>query len=854
MRTKILPLFYLLFFIFGSTQLFADESKWALFCPDDVTIDCDDEIWDLSIYGWATIHDYSGYHPAGQPIVNYYLNECGVGFITRTWIEEDYNWNFHTCTQTITVGASGAFGWSNIHWPPDLEADACEYGGGTDPEDLPPPYNHPTFDNVDCAMPAWSYDDQVFVFNDGCTKILRTWTVIDCCQYNHNSGGYGGSSGIWEYTQIIKITVKEIPTIECPPDMTVNATSCNYTWVDIPMAWAMGDCDLPVDVTNNSPWAAYGGADASGNYPVGTYWIMFTAEQGCGKIAQCKMKLTVLNNLPPVPYCHHGLAVALMPVDEDGDGIPEDGMVEIWASDFDAGSYHPCYNTEIIFSFSSNIYETSRVYTCADVGINEVEMWVTDAKTGYQTYCLTYVIIQNNNANIPNCEPAPPVDTAVAMAGALQVHTDLEGVGQTEVRLTAINAGTAIVENEEMIITESIDTLIQNGDTLIVVNADTTFYVSIDTILVDVTDTLMTEDGDFLFSPLVIGMEYDLSAHKEDETADRITIDDAIALLKHLQNIEELKSPYQLLAADFDGDEKLTNEDFFAIHNLINGLDTSDTAPKPYWEFIPEYYNFINPDSPYTEVYPLAVHLDSFPGGLVGSDFIGVKKGDIVKVHEEGEGGEGGEHRLSAPIALQFEDIFMETGNTYDVNFTTPDGEWTGYDLFLAYDASEIEILNTDLTEYGVSFAYQGGHLIGNFDEDQNDFSITIFAAKSGLLSDILSEDNLKNSRIYYGENKDVDSRQLTVSPKVTDIDAPVVSPNPFMNTSTLTFGLERAQEVQVLAYNSQGEEIMNQKVEGVRGANQMEIGTDALNTNGLIFITIRTETNTLSTKAIILQ
>jgi hypothetical protein len=60
-------------------------------CPPDVTVNCNDELWDLSIYGNAVVYGYNGPEPAGPPIsTEYHLNSCDVGTIVRTWVAYDY--------------------------------------------------------------------------------------------------------------------------------------------------------------------------------------------------------------------------------------------------------------------------------------------------------------------------------------------------------------------------------------------------------------------------------------------------------------------------------------------------------------------------------------------------------------------------------------------------------------------------------------------------------------------------------------------------------------------------------------------------------------------------------------------
>ena len=78
-----------------------------------------------------------------------------------------------------------------------------------------------------------------------------------------------------------------------------------------------------------------------------------------------------------------------MPIDTNRDGIADRGMIEIWAKDFDRGSYHICGYKNLKFSFSSDVNDRVRVFTCDDLGKNTIEMWVG--------YFWQSVILQNND-------------------------------------------------------------------------------------------------------------------------------------------------------------------------------------------------------------------------------------------------------------------------------------------------------------------------------------------------------------------------------------------------------------------------------------------------------------------------
>ena len=101
-----------------------------------------------------------------------------------------------------------------------------------DPEEIPPPYNKPTFPGYNgygnsCTHLAFAHEDLVFTFSDGaCKKILREWTVIDWCKYQPNNPWSGG---IWTHTQVIKLMNAHPPYFvsACPEHVVVDGYEPN---------------------------------------------------------------------------------------------------------------------------------------------------------------------------------------------------------------------------------------------------------------------------------------------------------------------------------------------------------------------------------------------------------------------------------------------------------------------------------------------------------------------------------------------------------------------------------------------------------------------------------------------------
>ena len=68
--------------------------------------------------------------------------------------------------------------------------------------------------------------------------------------------------------------------------------------------------------------------------------------------------------------------------------MESDGTVEIWAKDFNKGSFDNCsLDTSLVYSFSTNILDKSKVFRCADmtdkVTTFDLKMYVTDASGNF---------------------------------------------------------------------------------------------------------------------------------------------------------------------------------------------------------------------------------------------------------------------------------------------------------------------------------------------------------------------------------------------------------------------------------------------------------------------------------------
>ncbi len=603
----------------------SSDDWWELICPADVTVHCDEELWDLSIYGNAYINSHSGTSSAGAPTVHYYLNSCGTGHIVRTWSAEDPYWNWITCSQTITVAGSGSFGYNDIEWPEDVTLYGCN--PNTDPSITGKPW----WNYHECSMIGVSYKDMVFTVNNGCKKIMRTWTLMDWC---HNGSHHYST---WTHRQFIKIINDEVPQFDCPEDITVSSTNCKNGLVDADPLWIDPSmCGGNYKVTNNSPYAYSNGADISGVYPVGTTKVALTVTFGCNMKRTCWIKVTVENNKPPSPICLGQLNVALMGMDTNDDGINDEGMVDIWAKDLDWKSFSPCGFEPLTFSFAEDSLQMFRRFTCDHLGQNDVKMYVKD-RYGNQSFCVVKIDVQNNAANITPCERlVDDTDTTthreIYLSGKV-VNKQNDPIALMPIELTEITSKEQYNITYDTTVTMTVDSFINfSGAVLYFYETDTIITETIDTIITNnpSNETLTTIDGGFLFDSLLQeGGHYRISCPEMDKPLEGIDMNDLNAITEHILGTKPLNSPNDLLAADLNEDQIVDQKDLNLMIDYLKG-DIDDFGPNNWMVYTPD---------PMYDALPNAIlstrNTSYTKDSLIQMDdqldFVIIQKGDIIE-------------------------------------------------------------------------------------------------------------------------------------------------------------------------------------------------------------------------------
>ena len=802
-----------------------DKSIPTLTCPSDMTIDCR-EFYDINNLSLTFGSPSMGGNCSLQNLVETPtadVDQCGTGTIVRKFQIFDSQGNTAlSCTQNVLISNDTPFLSNNIIWPLDYEILGDCNADNLNPEDLLPPFNEPTFINVDfCTQLGFDFEDRIFEGNNGlgsCTTIERTWTVINWCGDADGDGNF--DQFVIPQPQIITIINNTNPEIleTGPLTFTSQSLDCTSGPISVTLT-ASDDCDALdymydlIDV-NGTVIASGKTNNLSTNIPVGPYTISWFVSDGCGNFDTYLQPIEVLNTKLPTPVCLNGLSANLALTDLDMDGVIDAEIAEIWATDFDSGSSNSCGNA-VVVSFSPDTTDIVKIFDCNNVGINSIQIYVTDVRTGLQDFCSTFIDIQDNNGqNI--CEPMDGL--RVTVTGDIFTE-DIEPILDVEVSL-------------------------------------------ISDVLVEMTD----ENGTYAFNDMPIGGTYDINADKDRDYLNGVSTLDLIFIQKHILGQELLESPYKIIAADADNSESITAIDLIEIRKLILGV--YDEFPNnESWRFIEANQTFIDPLNPWLSNLRETHNISQLDTDI-SIDFIGVKIGDVNGTVVPNLQSDDIEKRNSGHLELYLEEQLLSAGETYTIDIYSDNyKDILGWQSTFRFDNKAVKILNVTSTELDLQEDKNANMTKvdeGLFTLSYNDYQAISLSERGPVMQvvvlaqkDINTKDlfvitsDITKAEAYNANGKILDLRLSTGQSSLARITS--VSPNPWRNETTIEITTPVDGNVRWEFYDVNGKLLYTTNQLYSAGVHNMQLLKENINASGIIYAKMITQTSISEYKMIVL-
>lgn len=787
-----------------------DKIDPVITCPGPITVDCTDDYFDLSLTGEPTGFDNCGGTITG-PFDNVNLNDCGTGTIFRSWTITDGGGRTDNCTQQITVVNNNVFNGNNssmLSFPNDVTLQGC-MNDNTDESQT----GVPSINAGSCSLVAYTSSDKVFNFQDGaCFKILRTFTVIDWCQYDPDASV---PVGIWQQTQVIKLNNNIAPTfVGCSSSVDAPVVGANCNGFVTLTTTAEDDCpnvsedelvfSYQFDEFNDGSINNSGnGNDASRTLDVGQHRIIWTVEDGCGNQETCEQIINVRDAKKPTPYCLSDITTVVMPTT---------GMIEIWASDFNLGSTDNCTDQEdLTYTFPNGT--GNMTFDCDDVGMNTVQIIVTD-EAGNSDFCETTINIQANEG----CEGS-------RIAGT--VSTELAGdVELVEVMLEDMNS-----HEERYFMTD--------------------------------------ETGYYQFFNVESNVDYQVSATRNDNPLNGVSTLDLVLIQRHILGFSDLASPYKIIAADINQSGGVSASDITELRKLILGIQPAFNNSDS-WRFVNGAQEFFDASEP----WPVQdkIDVEDFASSAMNNNFVAIKMGDVNGTATNNATGAEVTEVRSSNTMLNVTNANFTAGEEVRMEVRSDDFKAiAGLQFTLNFDETTLEYvavegakLDINANNIGAQLADRGEitaswNTVSNVSASASDVLMTvIFRAKTNgdLSSMTMSADQL-TSEAY---TTDLNITGLDI--EVRDENAVITSaelvlqqnrPNPFSNTTNVSFTLVESGAATLSIYDINGRLVNRVNDTFSKGANSITVNASDLGVSGGIFYYTLEANGQIATKKMIL-
>jgi hypothetical protein len=472
-------------------------------------------------------------------------------------------------------------------------------------------------------------------------------------------------------------------------------------------------------------------------------------------------------------------------------------MVELWASDLDAGSYDNCPGG-VKLSFSADVDDIGTTYNCNNIGENEVSLWVTDAE-GNKDFCTTFVIIQANQGQCPG------LLFAVSGAIANEANASVENV---TVEMSGQAAGMSMT----------------------------------------------TVDGNYSFN-VPTGNDITITPSKDDNHDNGVTTFDLVIISKHILGTQALASPYKMIAADANNSGNISTLDLVQIRKLILQID-SEFSNNTSWRFIDKDFVFANASNPWATSFPEVININNIDAAQLAADFVAVKIGDVNGSAATNNNLLGADDRTAGKLVIAANDRMVKAGETVTVDFTTVEAV-QGYQFTMNFNAALdfVSLNNGTATEENFGFTMLNERAITaswNGEATANDaaFSMTFTANADIMLSDALSINSRYTAAEAYNTNNELLNVELNFNTAaVATFELYQNTPNPFNGETAIGFNMSEEGAATLTIADVSGRVLTVIEGNYAKGYNQVTVSN--LPSTGVMYYTLATANETATKKMV---
>lgn len=369
------------------------------------------------------------------------------------------------------------------------------------------------------------------------------------------------------------------------------------------------------------------------------------------------------------------------------------------------------------------------------------------------------------------------------------------------------------------------------------------------------------EQGSFSVNGLSKGSEYYVKPVKDDDHRNGLNVLDVLHMQRHLLGVKRLEKPELLIAADTDNDEKITISDLVSLRKLILGV-TNRFEKNTSWRFVDKQYVFEDYNNPWlrpmTEVYEITRLQNAME-----IDFKGIKIGDL-----DGSAVANSralKQRSAGTKRLYTESVSIEVGEEKLIPVKAVTSDWITA-MQMEFSLQDIQLTDvipgklniassdvyTDNDQ--VSLIYVNALGI-ELEADDVMFYLKVKASRSVSLEKAVQ---MSAASFTYNDTEGESDLMLEVRNGESEVgDGFIVhqnKPNPWNNTTTVSFEVPTDSEVLFEVRELTGKLIYSRQLAARKGLNEVSLNDKDFLSNGIYIYTLKCGKEVVNKKMIYLM
>jgi hypothetical protein len=375
-------------------------------------------------------------------------------------------------------------------------------------------------------------------------------------------------------------------------------------------------------------------------------------------------------------------------------------------------------------------------------------------------------------------------------------------------------------------------------------------------------------DGEYAFSDNPMYVNYEVSAEKNDDYHNGVSTIDMVIIQQHILGLELLNSPYKVIAADINSDEKVSAIDLLDLRKLILGV-IDEFPNNDSWRFVDAAQEFANANNPWPFTENLAINQLSHD--MMTEDFVATKIGDVSGDAQANLTSGTTEIRTNASLNLSTTDRSYAAGDVVRVDITSDEfNDVYGYQFTMNYTGLEyagVEAGALDMTadnfglhrtnEGMISTSWASSESVSTAEVL---FSIHFIATSNGTLSESIGIGSaITPAEAYRGSGLSVENVSIefrTDNGSVSGVEYVLYQnePNPFASATVIGFELPSASEATISVYDVTGKVIKVVRGDYAKGYNEVSLERNELNSAGVLYYQLESGQYTATKKMILID